>query len=477
MSDTVLIRGGDVVAPTGLSRSDLRLVDGRIAAVELSLKPEGGETVIDADGLLILPGIIDGHTHFELDTGKMKTLDDFESGSASAAAGGVTTYINFAPQQKRQSLVEAVRFEQEKANGHSVVDYALHLSFGTPGANWESELAQVVEMGVTSAKIYTTYTDTIYYTRDWDWYRLMNRSGQAGMLVMVHAENDDVLKGGTEELLAQGKRSFQYHAASRPEVAEVEAVARGLVFCRDTGSPIYFVHLSSPESVSLVAEARLQGFPAFAEVCAHHLSLDDSVYATDQAPRFVMTPPLRSRATAQRLVEQVRDGLVDASGSDHCGYGLGQRGSDRDFSAASPGIPGAETLWPVLYTTLVAEGGMPLTSVLSLVTAGPARIFGIWPTKGAIQPGSDADIVLYDPNPKIPLDEQNLHSKAAFSPWNGRTLQGKVVRTLSRGRTVYLDGNVTGDACHGRFVTCARFDLARARGETESAAPAPAHHR
>jgi dihydropyrimidinase len=459
-----LVRGGEVVAPAGRHRGDIRLVEGRIAAVEPSLEREGGETVIDADGLLVLPGIIDCHTHFELDTGKMQTLDDFESGSASAAAGGVTTYVNFAPQQKRQSLVEAVKLEQEKADGHTLVDYSLHLSFGTPGDNWEAELAKVVAMGITSAKIYTTYTDTIYYTRDWDWYRLMQRSGQAGMLVMVHAENDDILKGRTEELLAEGKRSFQYHAAARPAIAEIEAIARGLVFCRDTGSPIYFVHLSSPESVALVTEARSQGLAAFAEVCAHHLSLDDSVYATDQATRFVMTPPLRSQKTVHQLVAQVADGLVDASGSDHCGYGLSQRGSDRDFAAASPGIPGVETLWPVLYTSLVADAGLPLTLALDLVTAGPARIFGLWPRKGAILPGSDADLVLYDPSSREPLEEGKLHSRAGFSPWQGRQVQGRIVRTVSRGRTVFLEGEVIGDPAHGRFTPCAPFDLARARG-------------
>jgi D-hydantoinase len=464
MTETVLIRGGNVLAPTGPGRRDIRLVEGRIAEVMPSLKPEGGETVIDADGLLVLPGIIDCHTHFELDTGKMRTLDDFESGAASAAAGGVTTYVNFAPQQKRQSLVDAVKVEQEKANGHTLVDYALHLSFGTPGDNWEAELTEVVAMGVTSAKIYTTYTDTIYYTRDWDWYQLMQRSGLAGMLVMVHAENDDIIKGRTEELLAEGKRSFQYHGAARPAIAELEAVARGLVFCHDTGSPIYFVHLSSPESVALVTQARSQGLPAFAEVCAHHLSLDDSAYATDQAARFVMTPPLRSLETVHQLVAQVAKGLVDASGSDHCGYGLSQRGSDRDFTAASPGIPGVETLWPVLYTSLVADAGLPLTLALDLVTAGPARIFGLWPRKGAILAGSDADLVLYDPSSRESLDGGKLHSKAGFSPWQGRQLYGKIVRTVCRGRTVYLEGQVIGDPTHGRFIPCAPFDLARTRG-------------
>ena len=387
----MLIVGGELVTPEGRRRAALRISRGVITEIgELALR--SGEEKIDASNLMVLPGIIDCHTHFALDTGKMQTLDDFESGSLSAAAGGVTTYINFAPQQRQEGLKEAFNRERTRASGHSTVDYALHLSFGSPGPGWQEELVELVELGVTSMKVYTTYKDTIYYTRDWDWYQLMRLSGRAGITVQVHAENDDIVAGKTADLLAQRETSFRHHASSRPVIAEIEAVSRGLAFCRDTGSPIYFVHLSSPDSVELVARARQDGLPAYAEVCPHHLTLEDSVYHSDLAPRFVMTPPLRDRGLVEGLRQLVSAGAVDAVGSDHCGYGLGQRGDGMDFTQASPGIPGVETLWPVTYSALVASGLCSLEEGLRLVTQGPASIFGLAPRKGSLRVGADADL-------------------------------------------------------------------------------------
>ena len=188
-------------------------------------------------------------------------------------------------------------------------------------------------------------------------------------------------------------------------MAEVEAVNRGIAFSRATGSPVYFVHLSTAESVRLVVQAREKGLPILGEVCAHHVSLDDSVYAGDDARRFVMTPPLRSASTTAALLDQVRGGAVDAMGSDHCGYSLDQRGSDSDFTAASPGIPGVETLLTILYTTLVRGSGMPVETAIELVTSRPADIFGLSPRKGRIAVGADADLVLFDPSVTGALDE------------------------------------------------------------------------
>lgn len=457
----LLIQHGEIVTAEGRRKADLRISDGAIAAIGPTLGPLAGEDVVDAEGLLVLPGIIDGHTHFSLVSGQMQTLDDYRSGSRSAAAGGVTTYINFAPQERGESLIEALDRELAKGTGHSLVDFSLHLSYGTPGPRWRDELAEVVRRGVTSMKVYTTYRDTIYYTRDSDWYRLMQVSGAAGMLVMVHAENDDILDAWRQELLGEGKTSFQYHAASRPEAAEVEAVARGIAFTRLTGSPIYFVHLSSPDSVDLMRQAHDEGLPVYGEVCAHHISLDDRVYAGAGAARFVMTPPLRPAARVEELVRRVAEGKVWAVGSDHCGYTLGQRGGDLNFTQASPGIPGVETLWPVVYTALVASGRMDIAAAARLVTEGPARMFGLWPRKGALKEGADGDVVLYDPRFRGPLDEATLHSLAGYSPWHGQQVQGRVVRTISRGETVYRDGEFFGAAGRGRFVPQAPFDRRR----------------
>jgi len=455
----LLVRGGEVVQPHGVLHADIRIRDGRIAAVAPGLAPEPRERVLDADGLLVLPGIIDCHTHFALDTGKMATRDDFVSGSTSAAAGGVTTVMNFAPQRPGQSLLAAVAAERTKADGPSLVDYGLHLCVGTPGDEWESELDGVAAAGVTSLKVHTTYRDTMFYTRDWDWYRLAQACAQRDLLLMVHCENDDILTGATKALLSAGQRSFSAHAASRPSVAELEAVGRAITFCAETGSPTYLVHLTLPASVELAAGARERGLPVFAEACAHHLTLEDSLYESAAARRFVMTPPLRAESERVGLVREVLDGRVHALGSDHCGYSLEQRGPDSDFTAASPGIPGVETLLPVLYTELT-EQGLAVEAVVDLLTERPAAIFGLR-DKGQLRPGLDGDVVLFDPTARSVLDERSLHSQAGYSPWHGRELRGRVVTTICRGTVLYNDGRVLAAPGHGHFVACERFDRQR----------------
>ncbi len=448
---STLLRGGDVVTGGAVHRADVRLSDGRVVEVDPALESAPNEDVIDAGGLLVLPGLIDCHTHFGISRGHMRSLDDFASGSRSAAAGGVTTYLNFAPQDAGESLVDALARHRAEADGHTLIDYGVHLSFGTPSADWARELPKLVAQGVTSVKVYTTYRDSDYYTRDHHWLALMEQSRDLGVTVMVHAENDDIVAGRTQQLLAEGKRSFAWHGESRPAVAELEGVARGLVFSHETGCPIYFVHLTNPDSVALVTEARARGVRAIAETCPHYLSLDSAKYLGDDAARFVMTPPLRARDKVEELAQRVRRGEVDTVGSDHCGYTLAQRGDSSDFSASSPGIPGVETLWPVLFTEMVVNRGMPVAEAVALVTEAPARIFGL-SRKGALAPGMDADVVLFDPSSGGTLDEAGLHSGSGFSPWHGEQIFGRIVRTISRGMTVYDGVDVIGDPGHGRYL-------------------------
>ena len=452
----MLIRGGTVVTADSERKADVLVRAGKIAEVGEGIAER--EDVIDATGMLVLPGVVDPHTHLLLDTGTARTADDFESGSASAAAGGVTTYLDFAPQLPGQSFAQALRTRLDLIEGRSHVDYGIHLNITNLADGWERELEALVEAGVTSAKVYTTYRDTIFYADDWTWYRLMQRSGRAGLLVQVHAENDAIVVGTTQELLHQGKSGLAYHAASRPAVAEVEAVGRGLVFSEQTGSPIYFVHLSSPRSVDLITAARDRGVEAIAETCPHYLVLDDSVYARPDAARYVMTPPLRDRASQAQLWSRLTQRLIHSMGSDHCGFSLAQREGVEDFSRVSPGIPGVETSLLLLYTFGVVEHHMALRHLVMLLCANPAKIFGLWPHKGDIRPGSDADLVLFDPRPTRTLSISELHSRAGFSPYEGLTVTGKVHTTICRGRVVYRDGAIVGDRGFGRFLKCAPFD-------------------
>ncbi len=451
------MRGGTVVTEQAASQAAVRVEGERVIEVGADLEPRAGEEVIDATGMLVLPGVIDPHTHFALDTGTGPTADDWESGTAAAAAGGVTSVINFATQHPGQTFQAALDAVHAQALGRSRVDYGLHLNVTRLDAGWEGELDRVVDSGVTSAKVYTTYKDSVFYVDDWTIYRLMQRSGPAGLLVQMHAENDDMLQGRRRELEAAGQTSIAYHGESRPAVAESEAVARGLFLSRTTGSPIYFVHLSNPLSVDLVTEARDRGIPALAETCPHFLCLDDSVYRRPDAIRFLMTPPIRPASLVAGMWERVARRELQTLGSDHCGYSLDQRGDTSDFrQVASPGIPGTETVLPLLYSFGVAAGRLSLPDLVRLLSGNPARIFGLWPRKGRIAPGADADLVIFDPSLSGPLTDGELHGAAGFSPFTGLELAGRVRTTMLRGRLVYDrgrdPGQVIGDPGRGRFL-------------------------
>jgi dihydropyrimidinase len=456
VSQTLLIRGGRVISSSGEQDADVLIADGKIGEVRPGI--DAGTDVIDATGLLVLPGVVDPHTHLLLDTGTARTADDFESGSLSAAAGGVTTYLDFAPQLPGQTFAQALAKRLALIEGRSYVDYGIHLNITNLGQEWERELDALVEAGVTSAKVYTTYRDTIFYADDWTWFRLMERSGRAGLLVQVHAENDAIVVGKTQELLKQGKSALKYHATSRPAFAEVEAVSRGLLFSRETGSPVYFVHLSTPRSIDLVNEARVNGIQALAETCPHYLVLDDGVYARPDAGRFVMTPPLRDRANQAQLWTRLTKAAIHSLGSDHCGFALADREGIDDFSRVSPGVPGVETSLLLMYSVGVLDHQMTLRQLVRLLSTNPAKIFGLWPRKGDIQPGFDADLVLFDPRPKRVLSAAELHSRAGFSPYEGLTVTGKVHTTICRGQVIYRDGAIVGDRGFGRFLKCKPFD-------------------
>src|SRR5438128_2969038 len=454
----MLIRGGTVVTADGEGIADVRIRDGRVAEVRLDLPPDGD--VIDAAGHLVLPGVVDPHTHLLLDTGTARTADDFESGSLSAAAGGVTTFLDFAPQQPGQRFAEALQSRLDLIEGRSYIDYAVHLNIAHLPDGWEHDLAALVEAGVTSAKIYTTYRGTIFYADDWTWYRLMERSREAGFLVQVHAENDAIVEGMAQQLVAEGKRSLKYHALARPAVAEAEAVGRGLLFSRATGSPVYFVHLSTPLAGDMISEARRSGVQAIAETCPHYLVLDDSRYDQPDAARYIMTPPLRDRESQEQLWDRLSRGAIQSVGSDHCGFSLSQRAGVDDFREISPGIPGVETSLLLMHSFGVVPQRLSRSDLVRLLCTNPAKIFGLWPQKGDLQPGSEADIVLFDPRPQRVLSASELHSRAGFSPYEGLTVTGKVHTTICRGEVIYREGAIVGDRGFGRFVKCRPFDPA-----------------
>lgn len=450
----MIIQGGNVILPVGMQQADLLIENEKIAGILAYAEPQPDDTLIDATGLLVLPGIIDAHTHIQLDTGIYRTADDWEIGSKAAAAGGVTTVIDFANPIKGKSLAYALGARQEEAS-QAIIDYALHMVMLNPSHDLdllEDNLQELLELGITSIKLFTTYRPN-YCIDDamlWHIFRLM----PPGMVAMVHCENDSLVTDATQRLIEQDKTDWAYHAESRPEEAEIEAVNRvmNLATLPAGRSKVYIAHCSASHSVFDVKQYRDKGYEIYCETCPQYLLLDDSVYEGIQPEYFILQPPLRPEENRRNLREFVRTGMVDVLSTDNCDYSLAQKQANPDFTQTPGGLPGVETLLPLMYTLFCADLGEPVTGIASLMTANPARIFGLYPRKGVLAAGSDADVVLYDPAPEGTISHKNLHYAAGYSPYEGMPIKGEVRMTISRGEIVYRDGEFLAKASRGRFV-------------------------
>ncbi len=456
----LIVKNGTLVTEAGSVPADLRIEDETIQALGVGLPARRGDEVIDAEGCYVMPGTIDPHVHFRLRVGDYLTVDDFAAGTRSAACGGVTTIIDFVSDDVEESLLKGLDARLEEMEGQLHVDAGLHMSVVDLSQGQGAELAEVAERGVTSIKMYTTYRQAGLYGDDDTWYRTLVRAKELGMIVVVHAENDAIVEATKARFVAGGESGLRYHPASRPGLAELEAINRGLFLARQAGNaPIYFVHMSVGQSPSLVAAARMRGQPAIGEACTHHLLLNDEDYA-QEPPRYFMTPPLRSPADQAALWDALEKDRVDTIATDHCAYPQDRRIEDNDFRTASPGVPGVETRLMLMYTSAVEQGYISVNRLVQLLSTNPARVFGLYPRKGTLTPGADADAVIYDPRETWTLTDDDLHSNAGFTPYAGMTIQGRVRTTISRGRIAWHEGEFRGDPSHGRFVKRERFDPA-----------------
>jgi len=448
----LLITNGTIATTEAIFRGDVLLDGEKIVALGTALPCSTAVDAIDATGCLILPGIIDCHLHFNLLQGEITTRDDFETGSRAAAAGGVTCYLDYITQHQGESFAGAIAARRAEADGHTLVDYGLHLNVNDIAYGQLAELPSLVNLGISSIKIYTTYKQTGFYVNDWVWYTLLRASREHGILVEAHCENDDIMAGTRAQLIAEGNIGLRYHGQARPAVAETETVYRGLYLARAAHAASYYVHQSSADSVDAIVEARQRGQRAIAETCPHYLLLSDEAYAGPHPERYTMTPPLRDAVNCRRLWAHVAQGNIACIGTDHCGYTLDHRLQAADFTKIAPGIPSTELLLNLLYSDGVARGRITLLQLVGLLSANPARVFGLAPAKGSLSPGTDADLVIFDPKAQWTVSAGQLVSAAGYSPYEGRTLTGRVRTTLSRGRVVYDRGNFPPASGHGRFV-------------------------
>lgn len=469
MADSLVIRGGQVVLPDAAIAADL-LVSGETVAAVLAPGADvpAGTQVIDAAGCLVFPGVVDPHTHIQLDTGIYQTPDDWEIGTRTAAFGGVTTVIDFATQFPGMTFEQALDARLAEC-APAMIDYGLHMMV-TELPRDEAEARRWLEAlrdsGVPSIKLYTTYRPN-YYADDATLLHTF-RAMPPDMIAMIHCENDALVTDATERLVASGRTTWAYHGQARPPEAEVEAIRRVLYLAKVAGAAVYIVHCSTAESIRTVAEARREGQrpPVFGETCPQYFWLDDSRYGAPNAECFILQPPLRPAEWQVDLLDAAP--LLSAVATDHCDYTLAQKREFENFTQTPGGLPGLETSFALTYTMGVhraqerQQAGEPvhplsLPELARLMAGDPARIFGLWPRKGALLPGSDADILIYDPEPKATIRAEDQHTLAGYTPFEGIEVQGRVRTVLSRGEVIVEDGTLRASPGRGRFVRGAPF--------------------
>lgn len=445
----LLIRNGTLVTPDSTWKGDLEITGETISAIGINLPVRQPCTVIDASECIVLPGLIDCHTHIALDTGIYKTADDWAIGTRVAACGGVTTVIDYTAPAPGHALINAIHARQAEANGKTHIDYALHAV--VTDLTGLKNLLGLIELGVPSIKVFTTYRPN-YYADDAALVRVMRQAVEAKVLVTVHCENDALVTAATAELVASGQTTWRYHAQARPALAEQEAAHRVLFLAQQINAPVYIVHCSTARTVELVCAARARGQIAFAETCPQYLLLDDTAYQGEHPEWHILQPPLRAPHEKDRLWQLLAGGAIATIGTDHCDYTLAQKTAINDFTRTPGGLPGMETMLPLLYTCGVAQGKITWEQLARLCSTNAARIFGLYPRKGTLAPGSDADITIYDPRGETILTANQLHTLSGYTPYAGWRIQGHVKTTISRGQIIYQDGQFIGQPGHGQFI-------------------------
>ncbi|HTL40928.1 MAG TPA: dihydropyrimidinase [Pseudolysinimonas sp.] len=449
MTRDLLVRGGRVLLGDDLVDADVLVLDGRIAAIGRVEAPEG-IAVEDASGLIVLPGMIDPHVH----VGWPGAADDFAIGSRAAAAGGVTTFIEFAVQFPGDRLEDAVD-TWKRWGADSAVDFALHAIVSDSRPETLEAMGRVVEAGVTSFKMFMTSQHSGGLgVDDGTLYEIMCRVAELGGLSMAHCENDEVIGHLAEKLIDDGVVTAAGHSAARPPLVEAEAIARAVRLADAAGSPFYIPHLSSAEGLRAALLDTGRAVPVIAETCPQFLALTSEVYHRHDGAHFVMSPPIKSAADQAELWAGIADGRVSTVGSDHCPYprGFKDENAETDFRRIPNGVPGVETLLPVMFTLGVRGGRISLGDLARICSLNPARIFGLDDRKGSIAVGKDGDLVLFDPERRISTQAADLNSAIDYSIYADVELWGMPVATISGGTVVAREQRIVDDAHRGRFL-------------------------
>ncbi|MFI1391899.1 dihydropyrimidinase [Streptomyces griseoaurantiacus] len=467
MSSRTVVRGGLVITASDELHADVLIEDGRIAALAASGTPAAeaftAERTLDATGKYVLPGGVDGHTHMEMPFGGTYASDTFETGTRAAAWGGTTTIVDFAIQSVGGALREGLDAWHAKAEGNCAIDYGFHMIVSDVTEDTLKEMDLLVDEGVTSFKQFMAYPG-VFYSDDGQILRAMQRAAGNGGLIMMHAENGIAIDVLVEQALARGDTDPRFHGEVRRALLEAEAAHRAVRLAQVAGAPLYVVHVSAREALAELARARDEGLPVFGETCPQYLFLStDNLAEPDfEGAKYVCSTPLRPREHQAALWRGLRTDDLQVVSTDHCPFCFtGQKELGRgDFSKIPNGLPGVEHRMDLLHQAVV-EGRLSRRRWIELACAAPARMFGLYPRKGTLAPGSDADLVLYDPHAEQVLSAASHHMNVDYSAYEGRRITGRVDTVLARGEPVVTEGQFTGRAGHGRYLprsTCQYLD-------------------
>jgi dihydropyrimidinase len=445
-----LLSGGTVLGAGGGVRADV-LIDGeRIAAVGVSL-PTAADRTIDATGRYLVPGGVDVHTHMELATPTGVACDDFVTGTRAAACGGTTTIVDYAGHDRDESLLAGLARWQAMASGRAQIDYAFHMMIAEVDNKVLAELADLAAEGVTSVKVFMAYPG-VYMIDDAQVIQVLRRAGALGMLTAVHAENGGPIEMLRAESVVAGRTGPAYHAASRPALLEGEATGRVIALAEIAGAPVYIAHLSAMEALAAVHAARDRGRPVYAETCPQYLFLDQTLLAGPDGARYVCSPPLRTEPARQALWLGLRRGDLDVVATDHCPFTAAQKArAAGDFTLIPNGLHGVEERLTLLYQG-VHRGLISLARWVELSATAPAKLFGLYPRKGAIVPGADADIVVFNPAVQRTLSAATHHSAVDYSVYEGMVVHGQPELVMQRGDTLVDEQGFHGRPGAGQFL-------------------------
>ena len=453
---TVLIQNGTIVNADGSVKADLLIDGATIKEIRAGISTSAAETVVDATGLLLLPGGIDAHTHLDMPFGGTRSADDFETGTRAAAIGGTTTIVDFAIQARGTKMRTALDTWWKKAENKACIDYGLHMIVtDLPDAGLE-DMDDLVREGVASFKLFMAYPGVLMVD-DATIFKALQQTAKNGALICMHAENGSVIDVIVQQALAAGKTAPIYHALTRPTVAEAEAVQRAIAMAEMAGAPVYIVHLSSEDALNQVREARDRGLPAFAETCPQYLllSLEETMnHNSFEDAKWVFTPPLREKKNQPKLWDGLRHDHLQVVSTDHCPFCFADQKilGVNDFTRIPNGGPGIENRMQLIHHHGVNEGKISINRFVEITSTAPARIFGMYPKKGTIAPGSDADLVLWDPNAEHIISAKTHAMRVDYSMFEGFRVRGNAKQVYARGELIVDGGRYIAKVGRGSYL-------------------------